>query len=368
MAWIESHQELGQHPKTKRLARALQISLPAAIGHLHLLWWWALDYAQDGDLHKYTDEDIADAICWDGDAAQIANALITSGFIDQAEGGTRSIHDWYEYAGRLIDQRKAQDDYKKRQYALYNDLRLTRAVKTRDGDYCQYCGKAVNWNDRRGADGGTYDHIDPEGGNDLDNIVVSCRSCASKKGNRTPEEARMPFIFGGYTLDNGDNTVDIRQYQAENTQVLSTITQPDLTKPDHNLTQPDLTVDTPPTPPQAEGEGVGLRQKRFDEFWRAYPNKVGKGAAVKAWGRIKPNAELHGKILEALERAKQCDQWQRDNGRYIPHPTTWLNQGRWDDEPMPQGREPPQGGKFDTLGALREIIHDAEGGDPIDTS
>lgn len=50
MAWLRSHQELARHPKVKRLSRQLNISLPQAIGHLHLLWWWCMDYAQDGDL------------------------------------------------------------------------------------------------------------------------------------------------------------------------------------------------------------------------------------------------------------------------------------------------------------------------------
>src|SRR5687767_5633894 len=54
MAWIESHQEIARHPKTRKLARLLGGSVPTAIGHLHLLWWWAVDYAEDGWLGKYT--------------------------------------------------------------------------------------------------------------------------------------------------------------------------------------------------------------------------------------------------------------------------------------------------------------------------
>jgi|CZCB01.1.fsa_nt_gi hypothetical protein len=75
-----------------------------------------------------------------------------------------------------------------------------------------------------------------------------------------------------------------------------------------------------------------LIEKRFDEFWAAYPKKVGKKAAWAAWTKIKPDAELHNKILTAIGKAKLTDQWQRENGRFIPNPTTWLNQGRWDDE------------------------------------
>jgi len=53
MAWIESNQEVGRHPKTKKLARLLDISVVTAVGHLHYLWWWALDFAQEGVLTKF---------------------------------------------------------------------------------------------------------------------------------------------------------------------------------------------------------------------------------------------------------------------------------------------------------------------------
>ena len=70
----------------------------------------------------------------------------------------------------------------------------------------------------------------------------------------------------------------------------------------------------------------------FDEFWQAYPKKTGKGEARKAWAKIRPDAELLQQILAAVEWQSKCDQWQRDNGQYIPYPATWLNQQRWEDE------------------------------------
>lgn len=75
-----------------------------------------------------------------------------------------------------------------------------------------------------------------------------------------------------------------------------------------------------------------LIEKRFDEFWAAYPKKVGKKAALSSWKKLKPTAELHDKIMTAVGRARVTEQWLRENGRYIPNPTTWINQGRWDDE------------------------------------
>ena len=71
----------------------------------------------------------------------------------------------------------------------------------------------------------------------------------------------------------------------------------------------------------------------FDVFWNAFPKKVGKGAAENAWDRIRPNDNQKEKMLRALDWQRQQDQWVKDGGRFIPNPATWLNQGRWEDEP-----------------------------------
>lgn len=67
----------------------------------------------------------------------------------------------------------------------------------------------------------------------------------------------------------------------------------------------------------------------FERFWSVYPRKVGKQSAKRAFEKVKVPIET---LVTAVERQKCSDQWTRDNGQYIPHPTTWLNQGRWDDE------------------------------------
>lgn len=67
----------------------------------------------------------------------------------------------------------------------------------------------------------------------------------------------------------------------------------------------------------------------FEKFWSAYPKKVGKKAAKKAFDRVRVPVET---LLTAVERQKCSAQWSKDNGQYIPNPATWLNQGRWEDE------------------------------------
>jgi hypothetical protein len=70
----------------------------------------------------------------------------------------------------------------------------------------------------------------------------------------------------------------------------------------------------------------------FDAFWRVYPRKVGKSDARKVWQKLAPDAALEAVILAAVEQHKQSRQWRKDGGDYIPHPATWLNRGRWEDE------------------------------------
>ena len=91
---------------------------------------------------------------------------------------------------------------------------------------------------------------------------------------------------------------------------------------------------------------------RFEDFWVKYPKKVGKGDARKSWNRIKPGKDLFEKMLQALAEQVESAQWQEENGRFIPNPSTWLNQGRWDDElPSIRGRPTrvPTGTKFNNF-------------------
>lgn len=96
---------------------------------------------------------------------------------------------------------------------------------------------------------------------------------------------------------------------------------------DPELNRIELKGTKPPISPKGD-------DALFEKFWQAYPKRVGKGAALKAWSKIKPkpNADLVEKMLMAIQDQKQSDQWNKDYGQYIPNPATWLNQSRWLDE------------------------------------
>ena len=72
----------------------------------------------------------------------------------------------------------------------------------------------------------------------------------------------------------------------------------------------------------------------FARFWSVYPRHEAKQTALRAFQKINPDESLLETMLSAIARFKETAQWQENGGQYIPHPATWLNQHRWEDEPL----------------------------------
>ena len=114
-----------------------------------------------------------------------------------------------------------------------------------------------------------------------------------------------------------------------------------------NVTSPPPLAPSPPDPPNPtpprlditpRAKGLAGKPSGFARWWEAYPNKVGKQAAERAYAtacRKIGGPDPPAILFDGLKRALASGVW--DDG-FIPHPTTWLNQGRWDDEPA---RKPP---------------------------
>ena len=214
MEWIESHTNLGDHPKVAELCFELMIKKHEAIGHLTLLWHFAMKYSwRVGDLSRFNPRIICQAVGWDKDPDTFINGLRTSGWIEK-DGIV--LHNWLKYAGKLVKDR------------LYQENRRLSATKT--------------------------------------------------------DSSRQ-----------------------------SSVTVPYSTIP--------KTTTTP----------LG-----FEAFWNNYPKKIGKGAAERAWKKI-PHSKQHlEKIMGAVAAQSRSEQWLKDGGQFIPHPATWLNQKRWEDEIAPK--------------------------------
>lgn len=98
----------------------------------------------------------------------------------------------------------------------------------------------------------------------------------------------------------------------------------------------DLTLpDSEPSSPISEIVEFNEREPAgFLEFWGLFPKKVGKAEARRSWIRKRPPI---GKVRAALAWQVRSRQWIDG---YIPNPATYLNQGRWDDEPQAAAKAP----------------------------
>lgn len=70
-------------------------------------------------------------------------------------------------------------------------------------------------------------------------------------------------------------------------------------------------------------------EEAFEKFWSVYPKKVGKIDAKKKFAKVAVDVDT---LIAAVEKQKNSTQWTKNDGQFIPNPSTWLNQERWNDE------------------------------------
>ena len=113
-------------------------------------------------------------------------------------------------------------------------------------------------------------------------------------------------------------------------------------------------------------ESVISNQNAFAKFWGAYPKKVSKPQAEKAF-KMHGCAEIIDLILASLNIQKASQDWTKENGKYIPYPASWLNGRRWEDQAPVQSAVVPQTTPANRYGleqALKRAI--AERADHLD--
>lgn len=81
------------------------------------------------------------------------------------------------------------------------------------------------------------------------------------------------------------------------------------------------------TTPKDNTKDNNIYTSDFIEFWKNYPKKTGKDIAFKSWKKVKPRID---DVMFSLSWQKKSKQWIDG---FIPNPATYLNQGRWKDEP-----------------------------------
>lgn len=94
----------------------------------------------------------------------------------------------------------------------------------------------------------------------------------------------------------------------------------------------DVDLDAHPTSPASSSAAYSAE---FSEWWSHYPRKTGKGAAAKAYAKAPDTTET---LLDGVRRYAADP--NLPDPQFIPHASTWLNERRWDDGPLPPRDRP----------------------------
>ena len=103
------------HPKTRRLMRFLSLNQREAVGLLAMLWLNTMMWAEDGDLSSYSEDDLAESLCWEDDPKKLIDALLKAGFLEVIKGELR-VKSWEEHTGKGLSIRsKIKEQNRERQ-------------------------------------------------------------------------------------------------------------------------------------------------------------------------------------------------------------------------------------------------------------
>lgn len=178
--WIQVYSNIVSHPKTARLAEALQISCASvspsvvAVGILVSIWTWAVQNAYDGDLSDVPPSVIADACRWKKKPQQLWDALVASGYLD-SDG---KLHDWDEYALLIMDAEDNRKEKTRDRVKRYRERKcnVTVTLQERNGNVTETQCNAPTI---------PY-HTIQENDDDHDDNILSL-SCAREGGEKAPK-------------------------------------------------------------------------------------------------------------------------------------------------------------------------------------
>ena len=300
MAWIKSEQELASHPKLLMLAQDLEIGVPQTVGHLHLLWWWALDYCEDGYLTKYRSF-IPLSAQFMGDGEFFTKKLIEHGWIDEV-GDDLVIHDWMDYTGNLITVREKDRERKRKARTSSNSKNSTNKESWEISDNVNKTNKNVP----RTSSGHPSDIQPPS------DVRGEEKRVEESRGDIVPSE-HIEFIHqdvGVVEIVNEDNVshgnvftalVDVFEYEVND---LTKSTRGQLNKAAKELKEVNATAHD-------------IRE-RAQNFILTYGWKPTPLALVKHWADLrKPKPKIDPKELSKLQgrvtTANKLNEWTKDD-------------------------------------------------------
>lgn len=292
---------LFDHPKMvkleMRLGKAGQIALLR-------LWEFTTINRPDGTLTSMDVDDIAIAAKWAGDSEQFVTTLLSLRWLDEREDGVIVVHDWQEnnpWAAGAIE----------------------RSDKSKHAALVLHHGKeaADHWRET-----GELPEAPKRARNVAETGGTGSKTSGLHAGSMPDSASSMPVASDGHCCKH-DLAVPLSY------PILSDSSPTPKDPPKAPQGASDELVDADEEELADEGDACRFDPKEhFAVFYASYPNKKARDAAERKFCTKVRSQETFDAVMAGLQRAKRSDDWTKDGGKYIPHPSTWLNQGRWKDE------------------------------------
>lgn len=309
--WIKMRQDLRDDPAVIGISSALNLDEDMVVGKLHRLWSWADKHSSDGTAPSITPRWVDKYVSQPG----FADAMVKVDWLEFNDYGVifpnfnkhngQSAKIRSDAAIRQRLSRKNRDDGVTGFTRSITPKPFIKFVIARDDGICVYCGHPNTTNG--------VDHLIPltRGGKDaVANLVSCCKACNIEKNDRTPEEFDLLPTFLQENITYTSQQICDKRV----TDALPEKRREEKIKQNHSA---------------SDDAGIEY-SKSFLSFWDMYPLRKNKGHAYKAFIKIK--ASEYPDIKAGLIAAKESQDWIKDNGKYIPHPATWLNARGWEDE------------------------------------
>ena len=271
--------EFFNHPKTVKLQRRLGLE---AVICLQKLWLWAAQNRPEGRLSNMDAEDIEIAAKWGGDNGSLCSTLVSLGWIDEANGHYM-LHDWEEHNPWQAEAEARSEIARKAAKARWENAGAPK----------------------------------PHKGKDANSMLKQCSSNAQAYMEQCPSP-----LLSSPVQTKEENTPTLNSYQA---------------------------IRPAPAPESDSGGGciseselLGQMDDRnqgdigFQQFLEAYPeSRRDTGSALTEWCKLRKARQLPGlsRLFQAIENWEMSEQWQKDNGQFVPMASNFLAKRKWLDQP-----------------------------------
>jgi hypothetical protein len=268
------------HPKFRRLCYLLGEPEPHVYGYVEYIWHVAYE---NGDPCIGDALDVELAAKYPGEQGKLAEALAEVRLLDVVEG-MYHVHDLFDHAPDYVQQRARKEAERRKQRV------------------CLACGTAFHSTEMHAK----Y-------------CSHACRQAGYRQRGVTDGDAPLRHCDAGVTESDA----------------------PPAPAPAPAPNKGDVSPLTPSGVRRKKSSPKGEESNpTFEKFWRAYPKKVKRQEALHAWTKLAPSPELTQRILTAVQHATTSEQWQKEKGRFVPHPPKWLNGHLWEDELQPDVPKP----------------------------